>query len=558
MSNTAGVIGSDGASPVFDDSNLWRTWSLNDIYIGGPAAQRYIPKVNDYVVDYVTDERYRVTAIDPTTLIPTLIPISSIGVGTLTDIDLLLGVGPGTPNDTYRIYIDKRTMPYSLSVEQRLYIPGSQASYAKVFRGSIINNQTVISARYNNNGELIDTTIPLIPAYRMMPDGHQVECKVVPTCNTTYDLLDNEIVVVVIYSETGVPISKQQLLVENTSFVPVPGQSTKYIMDISISSPFMSSIDPNTLLVPINVPISSVSMMGIVSYNDGSTIQLPIDGTKFSLMGIRSFVPTIENIEQPVILKYTLSNDEVVFGGLNGTNTEKTKTYTIKTVPTDGTFNVKLFYYPIWIDAINGYRLEWYMYNMDRNMSQIVTQYVTVAPNTPGFQPKAYGVNQSFVVSVDLQQINGNNNQYVFTQNVDITLIQNGVSAGTCWTTAYEYNQTPRYGVNTFVAATFVNQNLTRLNLTSGAATLEDWLTKVYRATIPLTDTNTEVSLPTPTHFQILVNGSWLDFGIALWNTELTINSAIPNFSTLFVRFVKRAQANDLHLSIAGMTVRQV
>ena len=191
-------------------------------------------------------------------------------------------------------------------------------------------------------------------------------------------------------------------------------------------------------------------------------------------------------------------------------------------------------------------------------MSQIVTQYVTVAPNTPGFQPKAYGVNQSFVVSVDLQQINGNNNQYVFTQNVDITLIQNGVSAGTCWTTAYEYNQTPRYGVNTFVAATFVNQNLTRLNLTSGAATLEDWLTKVYRATIPLTDTNTEVSLPTPTHFQILVNGSWLDFGIALWNTELTINSAIPNFSTLFVRFVKRAQANDLHLSIAGMTVRQV
>ena len=126
---------------VFDDSNLWRSWALNDIYIGGPATQKYIPKINDYVVDYVTDEKYRVTAIDATTLIPTLTPISSIGIGTLTDIDMLLGVGPGTPNDTYRIYVDKRTLPYSLSIEQRLYIPGSQASYAKIFRGSIINNQ---------------------------------------------------------------------------------------------------------------------------------------------------------------------------------------------------------------------------------------------------------------------------------------------------------------------------------------------------------------------------------------------------------------------------------
>ena len=320
----------------------------------------------------------------------------------------------------------------------------------------------------------------------------------------------------------------------------------------------MSSTDPNTLLVPINVPISSISMMGVVSYNDGSNVQLPIDGTKFSLMGLRSFVPTIENIEQPIVLKYSLSTDEVVFGGLGGTNTEKTKPYTIKTVPTDGTFNVKLFYYPIWIDAMNGYRLEWFMYNMDRNSSLLVTQYVTVAPNTIGFQPKAYGVNQSFVVSVDLQQINGNNNQYVFTQNVDITLIQNGVSAGTCWTTAYEYNQTPRYGVNTFAATNFVNQNLTKLHLDSGAATLTDWLNKVYYATIPLIDANTEVELPVPTHFQVLVNGQWHDFDVALWNTELTINSAIPNYSTLFVRFIKRTQANDLHLSIAGLTVRQV
>lgn len=558
MGVTAGIVGTDGASPVFDDTTLWRIWSITDIYLGGPATGKYIPKINDYIIDPTTDEKFRVTAVDATTLIPTLVAVSSVSVGTIPTVDLLLGVGPGTVSDTYRVYVDKRTLPYSLTVEQRLYIPGSQASYAKIFRGSTTTNQTVISLRYNNSGEIIDNTIPLVPAYRMLNDGGQVACKVVPTCSTTYDLQDNEIVVIVIYSETGVPVSKQQLLVENTSFVPVPGQSTKYITDISISSPFMSSTDPSTLLIPINVPLSSISMMGVVSYSDGSNTRLPIDGTKFSLLGIRGLVPTIEGITIPISLKYSLSNDEVVYGGLNGTNTAKTKSYQVKTVSVDGSFNVKLFYYPIWIDALNGYRLEWYLLNLDRNMCQLVTSYVTVAANSVGFQPKLYGSNQSFVVSLDLQKVNGSNNRYIFTQNVDITLIQDGVSAGTNWTLGYDPLQTTRYGVNTYANTTAINQNLYMLNLGMGLTDRTAWLNRVYYPTYPLTDPNVEVNLPIPTHFQILIDNSWMEFNISNWNTDLTINSMIPNFSTLFVRFIQRVQSGDLELSIAGITVKQL
>ena len=95
----SGVAGSDGVAPVYNPANRWQIWSLKEIYNGNIGANRYVPNVDDYVIDTITDERYRVVSIDPTTVIPVLKKIVPLNVGSFSDVDVLLGVGPGRDPD---------------------------------------------------------------------------------------------------------------------------------------------------------------------------------------------------------------------------------------------------------------------------------------------------------------------------------------------------------------------------------------------------------------------------------------------------------------------------
>ena len=556
--STAGITGSDGGTPVYDGTALWKQWSLTEIYTGGVGTNRFVPKLNDYVVNTDTDEKFRVTGIDATTLIPTLTPITTVPVGSFSQNDIILGVGPGTASDTYRIYIDKSVIPFSLAVEARLFITGTRAASAKIFKGSqLTGNEQVISLRYNNTGELIDNTIPLESVYRSLPNGQQVAAKAIPRCSTTTELIDGEIVTAVIYSDTGVVISKRQLLVENTAFIPTTGFSTKYVTGISIKTPFLSQADPLKILYPINVPLSSLGLIGVVNYSDGSKNELAIDGTKFSLFGFENFISSIVGQTVPLVLKYTLSSDEVVYGANVGSDKFISQTYRAITTTPDGSFNVKLYPWPVWVNAANGYRLDWFVYNLDRNLCTNVTPYVSIDANSGNFSPKLYGYNQKFTASINLRNINGTNRDYTYVQNIDVTLLVPGTTRSTNWTLAYDINQDPRFGVNNAVSTTFINQNLSKLRLGMGLSLQADWLTRLYLSTKPLFDPNKEVTPVTPTHFQIYVAGNWIEYAISMWNTELTLNSVIPDSSTLYIRFIKRTTDNDLHLSIAGVPVYQ-
>ncbi|MCP5940243.1 hypothetical protein NL351_30475, partial [Klebsiella pneumoniae] len=62
-----------------------------------------------------------------------------------------------------------------------------------------------------------------------------------------------------------------------------------------------------------------------------------------------------------------------------------TEKYRTMAVAADGAFTVKLFCYPVWIDEISGYRLEWYLYNLNRSVVYKVTDKVQVTPNTLAF-----------------------------------------------------------------------------------------------------------------------------------------------------------------------------
>lgn len=566
------TTGTDGQVPIYQPNNRWQIWNLIEIYTGGVGANRYVPNVNDYVVNTSTGETWKVSSVDPTTLIPTLVTATPLNTGGMSSIDTLLGVGPGTQSDTYRVYIDKSVIPHTLAVDARLMVCGSMVKNAIIYRGSMATgNEVAISGTYDQTGKLLGQTIPLetvaIPTAASLPALLQwllpntpitnIAVMTVPVCYTMSDLPDGEVVTVVFYSDTGNVVSKRQLLVENTAFIRNPDRSVKYITSIALESPFISSSNPTLIQFPLNVPVSGLMLTGVVNYSDGSQLRMPVDGTKFKVSGFEGFLSTIIGQPFSVVLKYTLGANEVVYNANNVGGPFITNIYKAQTTKIDNAYTVKLFGYPVWIDAVNGYRMEWFMYNLDRSVMYLVTPFVKVSPSSPAFNPTLYGVIQHLIVDINLNDVSGTYTPYNFTQAVDITLLTPGKTHATNWTIGYAPNQSPAYGVNTFAISTFTNQNYWTLDLTSGAVDLPSWLNLMYYSTMPLFDSNMETAAPAPNFFALLFGNQTIEFPIAEWNTVHQIANAVPDGSTVFIKWIYRTPLNDQQLAISGITVYQ-
>lgn len=552
------VLGVNGKVLIYEPNNPFKIWALQEIYRGTVNSGVYVPKVNDLVVNYEDFSWYKVLSVDPSTYIPDLKEVNIVPDGEgISDYDVILGQGPGSVYDTHRAYLDTSVRPYDLALEHRNYIHGTMAKYAKIYRGSVSqeSDYRVISMFYDPSGNFLGDQIPL--ELVSMANGQNYATYSIPPCKTSEDMPDGEIVTVVVFSDTGHVVSKDKFIVERTAYIRGVNDSIKYVTHISLESDFISGSDPNVILYPINVPLNSLNLIGVVHYSDGSSIKLPVNQTRFKVFGLEGFVSTVVGQEIPVVLTYTLAQDEVAYGTSVGETHHISESYTAKTVEAAGQYAVKLYAYPVWIDGVSGYRLQWYMYNLDRQAVYDVTPYVRLNQNSPAFNPTLYGVTQNLSVSLDLQDVSGVFSSYIHTQTIGISLMADGGDPATNWTISFENGQNPVYGMNLQAKTTFVNANLTYLNIDNDATTLDEWLDKVYYPTKPLFNPSVEEKAPTPNYFALVTGSGQIEFPINEWQNTITYNSVLPDMSTLFIKFFLRTAENDIQLSIAGLPVHQ-
>lgn len=562
------VTGTDGQVPVHNPDQRWQIWNYDDLYAAvlqsgdvgiepGPGEHRYIPNIKDLVVDIDLWKWFKVVDLNWSTGVATLKEINPPkDPGNLTDEDILLGVGPGTQADTYRVYIDDSVIPHTLAVDARLYVRGSMASYCKIFKGADVGpHGKVISAFYDQSGTMLGQNVPLELA--AIQDSTNTATKCVATCYTTESLEDGQLVTAVFYSDDGGVVSLRQLLVKNTAFIRSTDAAQKYIKGISLKTPFLSPTDPRLLKYPINVPLRSMAVKGVIEYTDGSKVELPIDGNKFKLSGFENYVATIVGQKIPLVLTYTLSAGEINYGSAIGVQPHVSEQYWAQTEKYDGAYSLKLFGYPVWIDRVNGYRLEWFLYNLDRQTVYKVTPWVKVGLNGRAFDPLGYGLNQQLRVQINLADVNGLFTAYEFTQTLSIVLVAPGDERTTNWTIGFDPGQNPQYGVGLHANATFINYNLWKLKVDAGAASKEDWLNQVYYRTMPLTDPNREAAPPEPNYFALIFGSQRVEYPISQWNAELTVGNGLVNNDTLFIEFFKRTTDNDIQLSLAAMPIYQ-
>ena len=546
----------DGKVPVYNPDGRFQYWALEQLWDGTVGTNRYVPNVGDLVWDKEKRVSYEVIDVDAVTLVPTLkIPASAVEEAGLTEtVDLVLGVGPGTANEVFRCYIDTSVMPHTLAIDARCLTFGSDIRTYQICRGSELDSTLkVISAVYDQSGQYVSNTVPLELAN--MQDHSNFCTWTFPTCYTTDSLDDNELLQVRVFSADGGLKQKFTVLAENTAFIRLTDTAYKYITHISLDSPFLSTSNPHLLNYPLNVPLKGLNLFGIVHYSDGTSLRMPVDGTKFQILGFNHFVATQIGEETKLILQYNLSNDEIHYGSSVSVTKAIQVSYRAIATKEDGSYTVKLFCYPDWVDDLNGYRLRFFMYNLDRNTYKEVTNYVKLNSNSAAFRPKLYGILQQISVSVNLRDINPVYKSWTHVQVLDIILHKEpGATTGQPWLVGYEREQTPMFGVESLVKLTKSgNSNL--LDISLGETDLDNWLKRVYWATKPLYAPSVEAKAPLPNIIVVETRTKSYELPLQQWSSKLTLTATLSKEETVYIRFIKRVGNVDLQLALAGVAV---
>jgi hypothetical protein len=301
----------------------------------------------------------------------------------------------------------------------------------------------------------------------------------------------------------------------------------------------------------------------VVHYSDGSRLRLPVDGTRFSVMGLKNFVATIVSQQIPFTLQYVFAPGEVFYDAQTGSPTGdkfKNQGYTAIVGDADGSYTVKLFCVPHWDTTTNQYFLDWYLYDLDRDLSVLVTPYVTFQSQR-GFDgtSTSFGVNQQIQVAIDLSQVNGQYKKYIFTQTIGLVLYRAATDhTGDPWAIYYDPNQAPPYGVGLVAKVNFVNQNLKYVDVSQAAPDQATWLNKILPAARPLYDASSEAAYPAPNMFAFVQSdGTEVDFPISQWNAQNAVSGSVPDAATLYLKFFLRTPENDLQIAMCPMTIQQ-
>lgn len=557
MATLVNVSTTDNQQPLYDENAPWRMWGIDDIYVGLEGADRYVPKVKDYVIRPETYETWIVKSVDPVTYIPELIPISPYGAaGDTTREDVLFGVGPGTQAQLLRIYINRANYPYKATVDTHCFVGGMFNAYAIVYKnGDPSIGGEPISRLYDSSGNFMGVKVPLEVVALDTHTNHSI--KVVQEFSVTEDIPDGEPLLVIFYTADGNPVSKAMLLVENTSYIRGLDIQRKFVTSISLESPWLSAADSNVLNFPLNIPLNALDLVGVVNYNVGPPLKLPVDGGKFRMDGLDGYVSSIPGEKFDLSLVYSLSDDEIAFAG-QGVYVDRkvTQPYSVITEIVEPGYTVKLFVYPFWDTALDGYRLRFWLYNLARNSSVEVTEYVSYNSQMPAFDPRGYGYKQRLQVNLNLRKVSMAFKPMIHTQMFEVTLFSEPQDNVTPWVVSSQLSPTiPGFGRQTYAKRI----TPTTYSLRSGYETKDQWLKAFYYDADPLIDRRSEVNAPMPTSMYVSTdNGAtWTSYFIdTSWNLTLTSATSLEYYKNVLIRFVRPSGINEMELAIVAATIR--
>lgn len=544
-------------SDFYNPDRGWRIFNRNEIVDTPNQPNRWVPNTGDLIWDEYNGW-FIVRYVEPGTHLSTLETWDPVKPKPpITDSNQLVGVGPGYSSESYRMFLDTSVTPFTFTPSRRLRSYGSMVTHYQVFLGSDISptTGTCISAFYTPTGDYLGPSVPF--ETEVIPGANIQTIKIPMGGYTVERLKDGELVTLVSYSDEGGVVDVTQLLVQNTATISQSDASKSYVGGISLDSPFLSSSDPKVIEFPLNVTVQSLPMAGVIHYRGGRKTTIGIDNLNMFLFGLNDYIATEVGQEFPLTLAYQLKPDEVSYELVPTALRRLTVAYTARTVPADNAYECRLFIYPTWINETVGYRLEFWLYNLDRQRFYNVSPYVELGVNSPPFNPKSYGTLQTLTYSLNLNEVDGRFAPHRLVSSFQIALLSDGSNRNANWEVYPRPNTGEAYGRNLKADIEYLETNMWDLRLANGASTKEAWLRKMYEAAEPLINPAVEVAPLTPTHFVLHFLHNKYEFSVEQWNQKLRVNNDLADGELLNIQWIRRIVSEDLQLAMTALPILQ-
>lgn len=542
--------------PLVDIARRFTVWHIDELYTGPTGTGQYVPNVNDLIVDYVQNVMWRITQVDYTSYAFTKVIFKPVNI--YNEEAEIGGCAPHS-SDTFRIYIDPSSHPYTLRVDPRLRFSGTDLDHIKIFRGRDVSASGEVISAYFVNNKLTSNNIPMELASIDNVTNKTVKYPV-PAWSSKL-LEDNELVTIVVYSDTNEVACIAIAYTVVTNLILAADAPAKRILNVRLVSPFLSEGDETILELPVNIPIDDIPLTGEITYADGKRT-IPVDGTRLRLDGLRNsgahdtyYISSIAGQTLPLLLTYKVASDETYVGDdlYDGVIC---KDYTATTLDVDGAYSAKLYVVPKWLDAARGWRLEYYLYDLDRGNVFYATPYVKPAVNAAVFDPVLYGVKQRLAVTVDMSKVSSIYTPHIHVQSFAISLLSAGTTRGANYTIEYSQGQ-PEYGVDCYAKFYYDNITYWMLDIGCGAATKQEWLEKLYWPIYPLYDRRSESSAPTPTHFEVVTKTKTYLRTIDQWLSPFHVDFQVNESEEIMIKWICRTPADDLNLGMTPLIAHQ-
>ena len=554
---------------IQDKTRPYTVWNARDIYFGARAeiqGGKHVPNVGDKIDFYQNNilKEMLVIGVHPDTLIPELVEIDRREKEE-KNTNQFIGVGPGHQSETWRIWYDPNTQPHTLMIDAVHLVYGTEASYIKLFKSRHVGPDSKVISMYAASSSQYSENVPLYVVSDRF-DGSEA-IKRPPVCHTTETLQVGEEVTAVVYSDSGQPYSESTFKVVYGNNVRSLNQEQRYVVGISLDSPFLSLSDDRLLEFPINMPIEGVFTRGRVLYSDGREQIIPIDGNRLKMIGTEYFVNTKINEINHLALRYQLGENEHAWNVNSGESRHITEIYRYQTTDLDNNYAVNINVVPVFDMTRGTWGLSYYLYNLDRDINIDVTPYIEMGVNSDIFNGRKYGVTQHIAVALQLDKLGLGLNKYRHVQKFDIALAHEPYTLDRPYLIDYHSNQPVSYGEYNF-AISRPNTNGedhryydVHLNEQVGATSYQEWLDRVYYPIQPIYNSNSEVNAPAPTHVllrsakhpdivsEIDISQHWKD------NITGVLPRAILTGDTLIVEFIRKQRATVLYLAAGGWVI---
>lgn len=537
-----------------------KVWHWHQIYFGPDPKQyddagileRYVPAVNDIVMHIETGDW--IVSFVSETFIPSLRP-RQINLNDADVSDQIVVPSKGYNRRADVLHVDVSTLPVRFYVNSRIWINSSQASHFKIFAGTNISeNGLSLAVTRDANGTIVSDSVELeLVAF----DRDNITNMAIKTPKTGYLRevpVSDDLVTLVVYAQDGSYIDSQVLVVSHENFIP-SSAATRYITDIALDTPYLSESDDRVIEVKRNMLLQSLALFGIVRYNDGSFQRLPVGGkSKFQLHGLDSFTASNDLHEVDIVLSYALGNDEAAVNTTGTTSRSKTEPYTIRTMPSDAAYSVKLFVIPVWNKVTAKYELRYKLYDLKRDSTRDVTALVE-QNNDFKFNPDLYSQSQTVQVAINLMNVGPQYQFYRPVQTFNITLVRPG-----------EIQNVPAYYLLSYSANLLLGNGVvanrstvlgkTVLDLSCGHAVLDDWVSGIYKhlGTIFTGDTPAP---PVPTGFRLRKNNSseFVEYPLTSITQNIEVSGAWEQGDTVILEFFAETAGDTLELATMALNV---